>query len=316
MANGNRIFHGLILFTFALMAVTILLSAHMRLTGAGLGCPDWPACYGRNLAGPAPPHPNWVNITHRIAASTMGFTALAITLLAWRRRRAAPGDLPPVLALFGLAVFLAVLGKWTHDPHLPAVALGNLLGGLGMLALLWRLHLGYTPQYAASLRLRGRVSLGLGLLVVQIVLGGMVSASFAALSCTGPSGCGEWMQHASLTAFNPFQVLNVPQGGNFIPGEAQQTLHMTHRFFALLVFCYLAWLGACLIRENLRHSGMLLIATLTLQVTLGAGAVAYSLPLFLVLIHNATAAFLLLILVTLNYTNQRATSSSLLGAPA
>ncbi len=305
MADGNRVFHGLVLFTFALMAIIILLSAHMRLTGAGLGCPDRPACYGHNLAGLAPPHPNWINTTHRIAASTMGFTALAITSLAWRRRRVAPGDFPPALALLGLTAFLAVLGKWTHNAHLPAVALGNLLGGLGMLALLWRLHLGYVPRYAASSRLRRWVSLGLGLLVVQITLGGMVSASFAALSCTGPSGCDGWLQHASLADFNPFQVLKVPQGGNFIPGAAQQTLHMAHRFSALLVFCYLAWLGACLIRENLRRSGMLLIAALTLQVALGISAVAYSLPLFLVLLHNATAAFLLLILVSLNYRLRR-----------
>lgn len=305
MTDSNRMFHGLVLFSIALMAVIILLSARMRLSGAGLGCSDWPVCYGRILAGLAPPHPNWVNTTHRIAASAMGFTILAIASLAWRRRSVAPGDFPPALALLGLTAFLAVLGKWTHDAHLPAVALGNLLGGLGMLALLWRLHLGYTPQYAAPSRLHIWVLPGLGLLVAQIALGGMVSASFAALSCAGPSGCDGWLQHASLADFNPFQVLNVAQGGSFIPGEAQQTLHMTHRFFALLVFCYLAWLGVCLIRENLRHSGMLLIAALTLQVALGISAVAFSLPLFLVLMHNATAAFLLLILVTLDYRLRR-----------
>lgn len=301
MTDGNRAFHGLVLFTFMLMVVIILLSAHMRLSGAGLGCADWPACYGRTLAGLAPPRPGWINTTHRIAASSMGFIALVIATFAWRRRRAAPGDFPVVLALLGLTAFLAVLGKWTHDARLPAVALGNLLGGLGMLALLWRLHLGYTPQPAISSRLHGWVLLGLTLLGAQITLGGMVSANFAASSCASLSGCGEWLQHASLAAFNPFQALNAPQGGNFTPGEAQQTLHMTHRFFALLVFCYLAWLGTRLLRENMRSIGMLLIAALMLQIALGIGAVAYSLPLFLVLMHNGTAAFLLLILVTLDY---------------
>ena len=76
---------------------------------------------------------------------------------------------------------------------------------------------------------------------------------------------------------------------------------MTHRFFALLVFCYLAWLGICLIRENLHRSGVLLIAALTLQVAVGISAITYDFPLFLVLMHNAMAASLLLILVTLNY---------------
>ncbi len=305
MADGNRIFNGLVLLTFALMVVIVLLSAYMRLSGAGLGCSDWPACYGRTLAGFTPPRPDWINTTHRIAASSMGFATLVIATLAWRRRRAVPGDFPPALALLVLTGFLAVLGKWTHDAHVPAVALGNLLGGLGMLAMLWRLHLGYTPQRAASSRLRGWVSLGLGLLVAQIALGGMVSASFAALSCIGSSGCDGWLLHASLANFNPLQMLIVAQGGNFIPGDAQQTLHMTHLFFALLVFCYLAWLGVCLIRENLRHSGTLLIAALTLQAALGISAVAYGPSLFLVLLHNATAAFLLLILVTLNYRLRR-----------
>ncbi len=305
MADGNRTFHGLVLFTFILMLVVIFLSAHMRLTGAGLGCLDWPACYGRNLAGLAPPHPNWVNATHRIAASTMGFTILVIATLAWRRRRIAPNDFPPALALLGLTAFLALLGKWSHDPRLPAVALGNLLGGLGLLALLWRLHLGYVPQYVAYSHLRRRVLLGLGLLVAQIALGGMVSAGFAALSCSSLSGCDGWLQHASLADFNPLQMLNVAQGTDFIPGDTQHTLHMTHRFFALLVYCYLAWVGACLMRENMLKSGILLIATLTLQVALGAGAVALGLPLILALFHNATAAFLLLILITLNYQMRR-----------
>lgn len=301
MADGNRIFNVLVLLTFALMVVIILLSAHMRLSGAGLGCPDWPACYGHTLAGFTPPRPDWINTTHRIAASTMGFAALVITSLAWRRRRVAPGDLLPALALLGLTGFLAVLGKWTHDAHVPAVALGNLLGGLGMLALLWRLHLGYTPQHATSPRLRVWVPLGLGLLAAQIALGGMVSASFAALSCAGSSGCEGWMQLVTLADFNPFQTLKVPEGGVFVAHKMQQTLHMTHRLFALLVFCYLSWMGVRLYRENMRKSGILLIAALMLQIALGIVAVTSSLPLFLVLLHNAMAAFLLLVLVTLNF---------------
>ena len=301
MTDRYRAFHGLVLITFALMVVVILLSAHMRLSGAGLGCADWPACYGRTLAGLAPHRPNWINTTHRIAASIMGFAVLVIAALAWRRRRTAPEDFPLALMLFGLTAFLAALGKWTHDARLPAVALGNLLGGLGMLSLLWRLHLGYLPQHTRSFRLRGPVLLGLILLVAQIISGGMVSANFAAASCASLSGCDGWLHHVSPAAFNPFQMLNVAQGANFLPGDAQQTLHMTHRIFALLVFCYLAWLGTRLLQENMRRSGMLLIAVLVLQVALGIGAVAYSLPLFLVLMHNAAAAFLLLILLTLNY---------------
>lgn len=301
MFESNRFFHGVVLFCFALMAVAIVLSAQMRLSNAGLGCSDWPACYGRNLAGLAPPHAQWMNVLHRVAASILGFAILAITFLAWQRRRKAPGDFPIALVLSGLTAFLAALGKWTPYPDLTIVALCNLLAGMSILALLWRLHLGYSPRPATPSHLHIWVFSGLVLLALQITLGGMVSANFAALSCTSLRGCDVWLQHASLAAFNPFQVLKVTPGSLFVPGEIQQTLHMTHRLFALLVFCYLAWLGIRLFRENMRRSGMLLITVLTLQVVLGFSAVTYSLPLFVVLMHNATAAFLLLILVTFNY---------------
>ena len=305
MIDGRRVFSGLVLLTFMLMALIVLLSAHMRLSGAGLGCADWPACYGSTLAGFAPHRSGWVVTTHRIATSIMGFTVLAIAAFAWHRRRVMPGDVMLALALLGLTAFLAVIGRWTHNVQLPAVALGNLLGGLGMMVLLWRLHLGYAPQHAPPSPLRGWLVLGLILLSAQITLGGMVSANFAATSCASLSGCDGWLQHASLAAFNPLHVLSAAPGGTFVPGEVQQTLHMAHRFFALLVFCYLAWLGIRLFRENMRGSGMLLIAALTLQIALGIGTVAYNLPLFLVIMHNANAAFLLLILVTLHYRLRR-----------
>lgn len=302
MFESNRFFHGLVLFCFALMAVAIVLSADMRLSNAGLGCSDWPNCYGRNLAGLAPPHAQWMNVLHRVAASILGFAILVITVLAWQRRRTAPGDFPLALALSGLTAFLAALGKWTPYPDLTIVALCNLLAGMAILALLWRLHLGYSsPRPITSSRLHSWALAGLGLLALQITLGGMVSANFAALSCTSLLGCDGWLQHASLAAFNPFQVLKVTSGSHFVPGEIQQTLHMTHRLFGMLVFCYLAWLGIRLFRENMQRSGILLITVLMLQVVLGISSVAYSLPLFVVLMHNATAAFLLLILVTLSY---------------
>lgn len=305
MFESNRFFHGLVLFAFALMAVAVVLSADMRLSNAGLGCSDWPGCYGANLTGQAPPHGQWMNVLHRIAASALGFAILVIAFLSWQRRRQAPRDLPLALALFGLTAFLAALGKWTPYPDLTIIALCNLLAGMAILALLWRLHLNYAPRLAATSSVRIPVLPGLILLALQITLGGMVSANFAALSCTSLLGCDGWLQHASLSAFNPFHVLVIAPGSHFVPGEMQQTLHMTHRLFGLVVFCYLAWLGIRLLRENMQRSGMLLIAALTLQVILGASAVLFSLPLTLVVMHNATAAFLLLILVTLNHRLRR-----------
>lgn len=301
MTDGNRTLHVLIALTFALMVVVVVLSAYMRLSATGLGCNGWPGCYGRILAGHAPPRPEWINIAHRIAASIMGLAALAIVTFAWRLRRTAYRNFPLALALFGLTAFLAALGRWTHDARLPAIALGNLLGGVGMLLLLWRMHLGYSPQIAAPSGLRRLIRIGLALLVMQTVLGGMASANFAASSCAGLSGCSGWWQQAVPAAFNPFRVLDVMQGGNFEPGVTQQTLHMAHRLLALPVVACLIWLGICLLRENRRRSGLSLIAVVALQVALGIGAALGNPPLFLVLLHNAVAAFLLLALLTFGY---------------
>lgn len=302
MFESNRFFHGLVSFAFVLMAVAIVLSADMRLSNAGLGCSEWPACYGRNLVEPAPAHAQWMNVLHRVAASVLGFVILLMTVLAWQRRRSAPKDFPLALALFGLTAFLAALGKWTPDPHLAIVALCNLLAGLSILALLWRLHLGYSRMPRTPSRLRIWVLPGLVLLALQITLGGMVSAKFAALTCAASLfSCDGWLQHASLAAFNPFQVLDAGPGNPFVPGAVQQTLQMAHRILALLVFGYLVWLGIRLLQENMRGAGTLVIALISLQAILGASAVIFSLPLVVVLMHNATAALLLLTLVTLNY---------------
>ncbi|TXT27018.1 MAG: cytochrome c oxidase assembly protein subunit 15 [Gallionellaceae bacterium] len=301
MTDGNRTLHVLIALTFTLMVAVVMLSAYMRLSATGLGCDNWPDCYGRILAGHAPHRPEWINIAHRIAASAMGLAALAIATLAWRLRRTAHRNFPLALALFGLTAFLAALGKWTHDARLPAVALGNLLGGLGMLLLLWRMHLGYSPQTAAPSGLRGWIRIGLMLVAAQAALGGMTSANFAVSSCAGLNGCEGWLQHATLAAFNPFHYLGVTQEGSFVPGATQQTLHMAHRLLALPVVAYLVWLGIGLFREKWRRSGQLLIAVAALQVALGIGAATGNPPLFLVLLHNAAAAFLLLALLTFSY---------------
>lgn len=301
MTDGNRILHVLIVLTFALMVAVVVLSAYMRLSATGLGCDGWPGCYGRILAGHAPPRPEWINIAHRIAASIMGLAALAIVTFAWRIRRSAQHNFPLALALFGLTAFLASLGKWTHDARLPAIALGNLLGGVGMLLLLWRMHLGYSPQTAGSPGLRRLIRISIALLAMQTTLGGMSSANFAASSCVGLSGCSGWWQQASLAVFNPFHALEVMRGANFEPGATQQTLHMAHRFLALPVVACLVWLGIRLIREDRRRSGLLLIAVVALQVALGIGTALGNPPLFLMLLHNVVAAFLLLALLTFGY---------------
>ncbi|MDH4283827.1 MAG: COX15/CtaA family protein [Gallionellaceae bacterium] len=301
MKDHHRTFHILVLLTFVLMVAVVLLSAYMRLSAAGLSCTEWPGCYGQILSGNAPPRPAWINITHRIAASIMGLAALGIVALGWKIRQTSRSRFLQALALFGLTLFLAALGRWTHDARLPAVALGNLLGGLGMLLLLWNMHLGCMQQSAVASGLKGWIGFGLLLLFAQVMLGGMASANFSASSCAGltATGCEKWVQGATWAAFNPFNPLEVPAGSDFAPGVLQQTLHMAHRAMILPLFCYLVWLGIRLFRANHKGGGALLIATLVLQIVLGISIVVNGSPLFLVMLHNAMAAFMLLVLVTL-----------------
>ena len=172
---------------FGLMAVVLMLSAYLRLSGASFGCADWPACYGRDFAGPAITEANNpARLAHRLIATALSLVILAITVMAWRKRTQAVGRWRAALLALGLTLFLSVLGIVTPGTRLPVVVLGNLLGGTALLAVLWWLSLGSCRPGAAmaDARLRAAAWFGLLLVFVQIGLGGLVSANFAASACT------------------------------------------------------------------------------------------------------------------------------------
>jgi len=209
--------------------------------------------------------------------------------------------------VFALTVFLSVLGYSTPCPDIPAVTLGNLLGGMAMLALLW--WVGQRSVAAAGAGddtvriLRPWALLGLLLLAVQIFLGALTSANFAGPSCTALPGCnGDWASLGNLLqGFDLFGRLGVDEQGRIITGDVQTTLHMTHRLGAVVTFVYLAWLAVKAIRldSRLRSTGISLLAFLLIQAGLGMAAVLTGLPLLLVTAHNAVAALLLLAVVNL-----------------
>ncbi len=285
--------------------VILSLSAAIRLTNAGLGCADWPACYGwQALAATASVLPqSAAAMLHRLAATALAIVILVILALS---RRAGRGRL--ALALLALTVFLAFLGILTPGARFPLVTLGNLLGGLAMLGVLLWLLLDLVARPAvprSAPRVRRGARLGLIVLVAQIALGGWVSANYAALSCTDFPGCAGdgWSAAGMNDAWQLWRRLPSDAHDTVIREPAGAAIHLLHRIGALVAVGVLGWLSVKTWRLGaaFRTLGLGIAGLLVLQVALGVAAVLTSLPLAVVLGHNAVAALLLLGMLTLNH---------------
>lgn len=314
--NVSSLYTLLVFVSIVLVLLVVSLSAYLRLSGSGLGCADWPSCYalikietgGAESLAAAHLIPPWATLTHRLVASVLGLLVLGITFMAWRRESGLSFVIP--LAVLSLTVFLSVLGYITPSPLLPWVTLSNLLGGMAMLAMLWWLgQRSVIPKNekmnVVDHTLRPWAWVGLGIVFLQIALGGWVSANFAALSCTDLPGCGgyPWTGGPWRESFNLFRELPVTDGGAVIAGDAGKIIHLAHRAGAVFIFLYLGWLGwrAVALGGRYRGTGIAVLVFLAFQILLGAVAVAYSLPLGLVTAHNALAALLMLAIVNLNH---------------
>ena len=330
----NRFLQSLVVLCLALVAALVVLSAYIRLNHAGLGCADWPACYGRigtleahpaghstadtvsayqQLANEKQAPQSWAMTAHRTIASLLGLGIITLTFTAIARRRKGAPVLIPLL-LLGLTVFLAVLGNWSGGLHRPAVVLGNLIGGFGMLVLLWLLRLRQRRYsgggYATHHTLRGWIGFGVLLLCAQILLGSLTSANFAALACTSFPDCyGNWLPGPAISkAFDILRVLPVNAAGVVSGGAETQAIHMAHRLGAWLTFITLGWIALQAIRAGgiYRDSGFALLVLLLAEISIGVAAVLSSLPIALATTHNALAALLLLNLITLHHKTRTA----------
>jgi cytochrome c oxidase assembly protein subunit 15 len=320
-----------LVFTTTLLALCVVaLGAYVRLSDAGLGCPDWPGCYGRisplhaadEIAqavarvpdGAVSTHKAWKEMTHRYLAGALGLLIAIIAVWAWRKRGmlAQPARLP--LFLLGLVIFQVLLGMWTVTERLkPLIVSAHLLGGMLTLALLVWLALrqfsgGYRVDWTAVEALRRWARLGLLLIFLQIALGGWVSSNYAALACAGFPQCnGVWWPEMDFShAFRLDRELGMAADGAFLSREGLTAIHWVHRLGACLVLLYTGWLAFRVMRiRGMRGVALMVMILLLTQFVLGVGNVLLDLPLSLAVAHNGVAALLLGAMVMLNFRLSR-----------
>lgn len=325
----------LALITAVITFGLVVLGAYVRLSDAGLGCPDWPGCYGElsplhakaNITaaqsvaptGPVSLPKAWKEMVHRYIASLAGALIVAIFVrVALNQRRLRDMSAPecktalPFL-LLAVVVLQGLFGKWTVTLKLyPAVVTGHLLGGMLLLALLVLYVLQQYRVRGTSCQLRVVAGVGLLLVALQIALGGWVSTNYAAPACGEIPLC----QNALVPDMNfveAFQIkreLGMSAAGAPLSLSALTAIHWVHRLFALLVLTYLGVLVLKLLRSpGLRMIGAGIGLTVLIQIVLGltivysmnAAHLMLGLQLPIAAAHNAGAALLLVFLTVLNY---------------
>lgn len=328
---GESLFYRLAKWTAFLAFVVVVLGAYTRLSDAGLGCPDWPGCYGQitvpreatsldaeaelHATRPLEPEKAWKEMVHRYFAGALGLMIVILAVVAWRNRREPTQPLGLPLFLVLLVIFQALLGMWTVTLLLkPVVVMAHLLGGLTTFALLVWLALRTGPvrpmREARSLsHLRSWTIMAIVIVVIQIALGGWTSANYAALACGSdfPTCLGEWWPEMDFSeAFVLWRGIGVDYEYGVLDNEARAAIQMTHRIGFVVTFLFVGWLSLRLITNGrsrvARNIGLLIGVLLLLQVGLGIANVLLNLPLAVATAHNAGAALLLASLVLLNHS--------------
>ncbi|MBV8300404.1 MAG: COX15/CtaA family protein [Candidatus Dormibacteraeota bacterium] len=315
----------------ALCFTVVVLGAYVRLTAAGLGCPDWPGCYGHltpagaQAAGgaaafpgrPLEPGKAWREMIHRYAATTLGVLIITIAALAIATRRKRFVSVPYALALLATVIVQGLLGMLTVTWQLkPLIVTLHLLFGLTTLGLLWWLALSLRADPWSSRRhggashgIAGRAAvtharalalLGLCVLALQIALGGWTSSNYAAVACPDFPTCqNSWWPHTDYRdAFVLWRGLNINYEGGVLAHPARVAIHLTHRMGALVTTAALALAALLVLRRQplqfARLAAWAVLAALLLQLTIGISMVVRTFPLWLATAHTAGAALLLL----------------------
>lgn len=297
----------------------VVFGSFTRLSDSGLGCPDWPGCYGHASpvgaadhiaaaqqalpSGPVTWSKAWVEMIHRYLAMTVGALVLVLAVASVRARRTLPHGAGWALATLAWVLAQGLLGKYTVTLKLfPAVVTLHLLGGLGLLALLaWQQASWRAVRPSAPSGLRPLALAGFAVLMLQAALGGWVSSNYAVLACTGFPSCNgqAWPAMDAAAGFGIWRELGHGSDGALLPFEALVAIHMAHRLFALVAALALAVLAWRLWRSpGWQRFGLTLAALLLAQLASGLSNVVLGWPLAAALAHSAGAAALVVLLAT------------------
>lgn len=332
-ATERRRFRRLAGSAVVLTLALLMLGAWVRLTDAGLGCPDWPGCYGKltptqahaHIAeavaqqggehGPVSMGKAWREMGHRYVATLLGLLIVTLAVLAWRWRDRLEQSPWLATALVGVVVLQGLFGKWTVTLLLkPAIVTGHLLGGLLTFVLLLWLWMRQQPpvRYVdpePAAALVPLLRLAIAVVVAQIFLGGWTSTNYAALACPDLPTCqGRWWPEANFAdGFHFLRELGMTRDGELLPAQALTAIHLSHRVGAVLALLVVGWTGLRALRApGETRLGAALLAALALQWLLGLSNVWFSLPLPVAVAHNGGAAVLLALLVVLHFRAVRA----------
>lgn len=329
VSNDPDKYRKLIWVTLFLTFDLIMFGAFTRLTDSGLGCPDWPGCYGH--ADPVRAHADisaaeaamptgpvtvvkaWIEMIHRYFAMGIGVLIVALMAISWRRwlqsNRMEPKFSPtfPTL-LFAFVCLQGAFGAWTVTMKLqPIIVTIHLLLGMTLLSLLTWLgarqsrHPAMTEDVSS---LRMPAALATALLVIQISLGGWVSTNYAALACTDFPLCQGviFPQMDFANGFTLWRDLGMTASGEYIPFDALTAIHWTHRTFAFVVAAMIVLVALRAMKsDSLRKTARWLLIAIVLQFSIGIATIFLQMPLLLAVLHNGGAALLLMLLVILNY---------------
>jgi heme a synthase len=314
-------------FGVALALVVIVMGAWVRLSAAGLGCPDWPGCYGHITAGAAGENLDHITknfperpfeyqkavkeMVHRYFASTLGFVCLVLAAMAIANRRDPDQPVALPILLVGLVILQGLLGMWTVTLLLkPLIVTLHLLGGLSTMSLLAWLGLGRKshlsmPSHNDDRRLKKFALIGVALLGLQIFLGGWTSSNYAALACPDFPTCQKsyWPEMDVKDAFVLWRGLGIDYEGGVLDHPARVAIHFIHRLGAVATALLLGFVAFYASRKvnnpQVRFAGMTVGAILLAQLILGPVMVMEALPLALATAHNGVAALLLLSMIRL-----------------
>lgn len=322
MVNRNWL-STLALFACFFALCVIGLGVFTRLLDAGLGCPDWPGCYGKivvtqiSASTQFVAYKAWAEMIHRYFAGCLSVLMISIFIISLQKKYRKPSNIILSACLILLLSYQIILGMLTVTLKLlPVIVTQHLLGGFLILSIAWLVYLNNITWAKAALspcppniKLFPWALLGLIILFLQITLGAWTSTNYASLSCPDFPFCMNNQSVLSLhfkQAFNIFSTIGINYEGGVLSAAIRQTIQMMHRFGALIFTVYILIFTSIAMPKfknlaDFTRLMYLILSLLTIQLCIGISNVIFKLPLVTAISHTLVAALLLLAMITLNF---------------